>query len=72
MRTIPVEVMGRFARGKYWSSWCNGIAALVRELERLNSARLGRERLSQLSASARVRAVKDALAAHHQGSRRCC
>jgi hypothetical protein len=45
---------------------------LVKELTRLNSARIGRRELSQLAPRDRVRAVKSALAAHHQGISRCC
>ena len=45
---------------------------LVNELGRLNSARIGAAKLSRLGSRDRVRAVKDALAAHHQGSSRCC
>jgi hypothetical protein len=45
---------------------------LVTELRRLNSARMGQNELSRLAPRDRVRAVKAALAAHHQGSSRCC
>jgi hypothetical protein len=45
---------------------------LVRELTRLNSARIGRSELSRLAPPERVRAVKGALAEHHQGISRCC
>jgi hypothetical protein len=45
---------------------------LRRELARLNSAGLGRKRLSQLPRAARSRAVKDALARMHSDSPRCC
>jgi hypothetical protein len=45
---------------------------LVKELARLNSARIGRSELARLAPRDRVRAVKGALAAHHQGISRCC
>ena len=43
-----------------------------KELRRLNSARLGRDELSRLAPRERTRAVKAALATHHEGSSRCC
>lgn len=45
---------------------------LVKELRRLNTARIGSNELSRLAPSDRVRAVKAALAAHHEGTSRCC
>jgi hypothetical protein len=45
---------------------------LLKELARLNSARIGKNELARLAARDRVRAVKAALAAHHNGSSRCC
>jgi hypothetical protein len=45
---------------------------IVKELERLNSARLGKKALSQLTPRERARAVKAALEAHHGGITRCC
>jgi len=45
---------------------------LVNELERLNSARMGKHALSRLDSRDRVRAVKDALASHHEKTPRCC
>lgn len=45
---------------------------LVKELQRLNSARMGGNELSRLPPRDRVRAVKAALARHHEGSSRCC
>ena len=45
---------------------------IIEELERLNSARLGKETLSQLTPRKRARAVKAALEAHHHGITRCC
>jgi hypothetical protein len=60
------------SRGKSLQSAVGFFGQIARELRRLNSARLGNERLSQIPASERVRAVKDALAAHHQASARCC
>ena len=45
---------------------------LIKELQRLNSARMGGDELSQLAPRDRVRAVKAALGAHHRGSGRCC
>jgi hypothetical protein len=45
---------------------------LIKELRRLNSARIGRNELSRLAPRDRARAVKVALAAHHKGSSRCC
>jgi len=45
---------------------------LVREIERLNSARIGKSELSRLIARDRVRAVKAALEEHHKSSSRCC
>ena len=45
---------------------------IVKELERLNSARLGKEALSRLTPRQRTRAVKAALEAHHAGITRCC
>ena len=52
--------------------WRLPFIQLATELRRLNSARIGNEELLQLSSRDRVRAVKDALAAHHKGSARCC
>ena len=45
---------------------------LVKELRRLNSARMGRNELSRLAPRDRTRAVKAALAVRHKGSSRCC
>ncbi len=45
---------------------------LVKEFQRLNSARMGGNELLRLAPRDRVRAVKTALAAHHKGSSRCC
>ncbi len=45
---------------------------LVRELQHLNSARMGKNELSRLEPRARVRAVKAALVKHHEGRPRCC
>jgi hypothetical protein len=45
---------------------------IMKELRRLNSARMGQNELSRLARGERARAVKDALAAHHQGVSRCC
>ncbi len=45
---------------------------IVKELKRLNSARLGKETLSRLTPRQRARAVKAALEAHHGGITRCC
>ena len=44
----------------------------LNELERLNSARVGKIELSRLSSRDRVRAVKAALVEHHKGISRCC
>lgn len=45
---------------------------LVGELQRLNSARMGRSELLRLEPRARARAVKAALVKHHEGKPRCC
>jgi hypothetical protein len=45
---------------------------IVKEYQRLNSARLGKDELSRLASRDRVHAVKVALAEHHKGSARCC
>jgi hypothetical protein len=45
---------------------------LVGELQRLNSARIGRSELLRLEPRARARAVKAALARHHEERPRCC
>ena len=45
---------------------------ILNELRRLNSARLGADELARLAPRDRARAVKTALAAHHQGTSRCC
>ncbi len=45
---------------------------LLKELQRLNSARMGSGELSLLAPSERVRAVKAALMRHHEGKPRCC
>jgi hypothetical protein len=45
---------------------------IVKEYSRLNSARIGKDELSQLGSRERVHAVKAALAEHHKGSARCC
>jgi pilus assembly protein TadC len=45
---------------------------LIKELARLNSARIGNDELSRLAMRDRTHAVKAALAAHHGGSWRCC
>jgi hypothetical protein len=60
-----------------WSRTLQSIALrlsheLVTELRRLNSARIGERELSHLAPSERVRAVKSALATHHDRSSRCC
>jgi hypothetical protein len=74
MKTVVthVHVIGRFARVKYLPRWRRVLGHLAKELRRLNSARLGSEKLLQLSSRERVRAVKEALVEHHKGSRRCC
>ena len=48
------------------------VRELLKELRRLNSARLGEGELSRLAPRDRARAVKTALAAHHKGTSRCC
>ena len=50
------------------------VSDLTDEVARLNRARLplGHDGQRQPSRSARVRAVKDALAAHHDRPSRCC
>ena len=45
---------------------------LMNEMRRLNRARLDSEELARLAPRDRVRAVKAALAAHHQKASRCC
>jgi hypothetical protein len=45
---------------------------IVKELERLNSARLGKATLSRLPPRQRAHAVKAALEAHHARTTRCC
>lgn len=45
---------------------------IVKEYQRLNSARLGKDELSRLASRDLVNAVKAALAEHHKGSARCC
>jgi hypothetical protein len=62
------------------AGWSNGLVVLattmchetIKELTRLNSARIGPQELSRLAPRKRARAVKDALAAHHAGHARCC
>lgn len=51
---------------------CRLCHEIVKEYQRLNSARLGRDALSRLASRDRVRAVKAALVEHHEGSARCC
>ncbi len=46
--------------------------ALARELARLNSGFVGKDRLSKLDRRERVRAIKSALAERHRGPTRCC
>jgi hypothetical protein len=65
-------------------SWCGELLAhvnlmarrlcheIAKEYQRLNSARLGKDELSQLASRDQVHAVKAALAQHHKGSARCC
>jgi hypothetical protein len=48
------------------------IVQLSRELAHLDTARIGREELARLPRKQRVRAVKQALAAHHRHTTRCC
>lgn len=45
---------------------------VVNELQRLNSARMGKSELSRLSSRQAAQAVKAALNAHHRGRPRCC
>jgi hypothetical protein len=45
---------------------------LMSEIRRLNRARFDSDQFEQLSTRDRVRAVKAALAVHHQKASRCC
>jgi len=45
---------------------------LMSEIGRLNRARIGSDQFARLTPRERVRAVKDALAKHHQKTSRCC
>jgi hypothetical protein len=45
---------------------------LMSEIGRLNRARIGSDQFARLSPRDRTRAVKAALAAHHQKASRCC
>ena len=46
--------------------------SIVRELRRLNSARIDRKDWSRLSHREKTMAVKAALKEHHQTTDRCC
>jgi hypothetical protein len=46
--------------------------ALLNDLRRLNSARLGKKALAKLPHREKSRAVKAALKAYHQNKDRCC
>jgi hypothetical protein len=50
----------------------SAVAALFKELRRLNNARMDSAALAGLPRRSRTQTVKAALAAHHRSPNRCC